>query len=138
MDLEVRVDNKRAIALYEKNGIERYDEIKEYYERRRDGDLSGKGFVLRSNVHFFFFSFLEASATISPSNFVAIFADSVQEFPMGFEVFLFKMDSSGSHFDRQSAIDILTREARNPADLSFVEYPNGGGAGEVFGLDDGV
>ncbi len=30
--LEVRVDNKRAIALYEKNGYARYDEIEEYYE----------------------------------------------------------------------------------------------------------
>ncbi|WP_020174504.1 GNAT family N-acetyltransferase [Methyloferula stellata] len=30
--LEVRIDNKRAIALYEKNGFERYDEIEDYYE----------------------------------------------------------------------------------------------------------
>ncbi len=30
--LEVRVDNKRAIALYEKNGFERFDEIEDYYE----------------------------------------------------------------------------------------------------------
>jgi [ribosomal protein S18]-alanine N-acetyltransferase len=30
--LEVRIDNKRAIALYEKNGFECYDEIEDYYE----------------------------------------------------------------------------------------------------------
>ncbi len=30
--LEVRVDNKRAIALYEKNGYRRFDEIEDYYE----------------------------------------------------------------------------------------------------------
>jgi ribosomal protein S18 acetylase RimI-like enzyme len=29
---EVRVDNKRAITLYEKNGFERFDEIEDYYE----------------------------------------------------------------------------------------------------------
>jgi [ribosomal protein S18]-alanine N-acetyltransferase len=32
MRLEVRIDNKRAIALYEKNGFERFDEIEDYYE----------------------------------------------------------------------------------------------------------
>jgi ribosomal protein S18 acetylase RimI-like enzyme len=30
--LEVRIDNKRAIALYEKNGYARFDEIEDYYE----------------------------------------------------------------------------------------------------------
>jgi [ribosomal protein S18]-alanine N-acetyltransferase len=30
--LEVRRDNKRAIAIYEKNGYERFDEIEDYYE----------------------------------------------------------------------------------------------------------
>jgi len=30
--LEVRIDNKRAIALYEKNGFTRFDEIEDYYE----------------------------------------------------------------------------------------------------------
>ncbi len=30
--LEVRVDNKRAIKLYEKNGYRRFDEIEDYYE----------------------------------------------------------------------------------------------------------
>ncbi len=30
--LEVRVDNERAIALYEKNGYARFDEIEDYYE----------------------------------------------------------------------------------------------------------
>ncbi len=32
LHLEVRIDNKRAIALYEKNGFERFDEIEDYYE----------------------------------------------------------------------------------------------------------
>jgi ribosomal-protein-alanine acetyltransferase len=30
--LEVRIDNRRAIALYEKNGYARFDEIEDYYE----------------------------------------------------------------------------------------------------------
>jgi ribosomal-protein-alanine acetyltransferase len=30
--LEVRIDNQRAIALYEKNGYSRFDEIEDYYE----------------------------------------------------------------------------------------------------------
>jgi ribosomal-protein-alanine acetyltransferase len=30
--LEVRIDNKRAIALYEKNGYARFDEFEDYYE----------------------------------------------------------------------------------------------------------
>ncbi len=32
LHLEVRVDNKRAITLYEKSGFKRYDEIEDYYE----------------------------------------------------------------------------------------------------------
>lgn len=32
LHLEVRTDNKRAIALYEKNGFQHYDEIEDYYE----------------------------------------------------------------------------------------------------------
>ncbi len=30
--LEVRIDNQRAIALYEKNGYARFDEIEDYYQ----------------------------------------------------------------------------------------------------------
>jgi len=55
---------------------------------------------------------------------------------MGLDVFLFKFKSAQSHFHRQSALDILFKDALDPSYLGFVEYPDGGGSGEIFGLED--
>jgi [ribosomal protein S18]-alanine N-acetyltransferase len=43
--LEVRVDNKRAIALYEKNGYRRFGEIEDYYEDGATAICLKKGLV---------------------------------------------------------------------------------------------
>jgi len=54
---------------------------------------------------------------------------------MGLDVFLCKLTSAPSHFDRQSAIDILFKDALDPSYLGSVEYPDGGGGGEIYGLE---
>jgi len=58
---------------------------------------------------------------------------------MGMEVFLFspKMSSEtkNEYWDHDAVRKILARDAKNPGCLEFVEYPDGGGAGEVSGID---
>ncbi len=54
---------------------------------------------------------------------------------MGLEVFLVTFPD-GPNFDQQTAINIVARDALDPTNLEFVEYPNNGGAGEIVGLED--
>jgi hypothetical protein len=54
---------------------------------------------------------------------------------MGLEVFLVTFPD-GPNFDQQSAIHIITRDALDPRNLEFIEYPGDGEAGEVIGLED--
>jgi hypothetical protein len=58
------------------------------------------------------------------------------EFAMGFDVFLCKIRSDGTSFDRQIARDIIAKHTLEPKYVDSVGYPEDGGDGEIFGIDD--
>jgi hypothetical protein len=57
---------------------------------------------------------------------------------MGLDVFLFnprlQPEEPNDYWDWEVVTEILARDAKDPDYLYFFEYPDGGGAGEVFGL----
>jgi len=54
---------------------------------------------------------------------------------MSFDLFIMKLPDDPTPFDKQRIIDIFSRGALYSAEHGFVEYPDGGGRGEIYGIE---
>jgi len=57
---------------------------------------------------------------------------------MSFDLFIMKLPDDPTPFDKQKVIDIFSRGALYSAAQGTVEYPDGGGRGEISGIEDEV